>query len=570
MDKQGTAPASGSGSLWADRPWLQPVALITLLAGIAFGILVPVYTDEIAWRFHERAWLDGGFDIWLNDVCGPNMVARAPAFMMPVRWFSAAMNLLLADPLYVRLTGVILALALAGTFWRLVGLLEQDPARRKVLRACALALLATGYLPQLLVLSRPEQPLFLAVMGMALITLSADWRERSARSVWLASGAIVLLCLLGLSYHLKGVLYSVFALACLAMLAPGARHWLPRALGGVTIVAANLIAAPYWVNRFACPGSAVMALELEDQNLTAVIQNGNATLGLIAEQLLNSHIFAYTSVATLPQKPMSQWLPHHIFGPVEEFGSDLVTIIGWAVASLIAVRAVALAVRAQGWSALFQPRLALLLVMAGTTLVWGFSQVTKNSYEAMHILPAWIVVLLLAWTLPQAKSRPLTEHLGKLAVMLVAFAALSQVVVIVRMAPSLVAATEKSGTVILQDHSVSLADYDAVRRDIDRAMTRAGMAGPRRLHRLMIDDYTYLALQRHYLPLHALGVTGVWRGPIMDPAAYLVDRGSDGVVVACSSLWDDARAIASRSGEICALNKAQLITLAGGRPFQVR
>ena len=165
---------------------------------------------------------------------------------------------------------------------------------------------------------------------------------------------------------------------------------------GTTIVAANLIAAPYWVNRFACPGSAVMALELEDQNLTAVIQNGNATLGLIAEQLLNSHIFAYTSVATLPQKPMSQWLPHHIFGPVEEFGSDLVTIIGWAVASLIAVRAVALAVRAQGWSALFQPRLALLLVMAGTTLVWGFSQVTKNSYEAMHILPAWIVVLLLA------------------------------------------------------------------------------------------------------------------------------------------------------------------------------
>lgn len=556
--------------MWSDRPWLQPVALATLLAGIAFGMLVPIYTDEIAWRFHERAWLDGGFDVWLNDVCGPGSIARAPQFMMPVRWFSATMNQLLADPLYVRLTGVILALALVAGFWRLVGLLEQDRTRRRVLRACALALLATGYLPTMLVLSRPEQPLFLAVMGMVLVTLSGDWRARDARSVWLASGAIVLLCLLALSYHLKGVLYSVFALACLAMLVPGARHWLPRALGGVTIVVANLIAAPYWISRFACPDSAVMAKELEEQNLTTVIQNGNATLGLIGEQLLNSHIFAYTSVATLPVKPMSQWLPHHVFGPVEEFGSDLVTIIGWAVASLIAVRTVALAIRAQGWSALFQPRLALLLVMAGTTLVWGFSQVTKNSYEAMHILPAWIVVLLLAWTLPQQQSRPLTEHLGKLAVMLMAFAALSQVVVIVRMAPSLVAATEKSGTVRLQNYSLSLVDYDAVRQDIDRAMAQAGMAGPQRLHRLMIDDHTYLALQRHYLPLHALGVTGVWRGPVSDPAAYLVDRGSDGVVVACKNLWDEARAVASRSGEFCAVNKAQLATLAGGRPFQVR
>lgn len=570
MDRQGTAPASGSGALWADRPWLQPVALITLLAGIAFGMLVPVYTDEIAWRFHERAWLDGGFDIWLNDVCGPNMVARAPAFMMPVRWFSATMNQLLADPLYVRLTGVALALALVGAFWRLVGLLEQDPARRKVLRACALALLATGYLPQLLVLSRPEQPLFLAVMGMALITLSADWRERPARSVWLASGAIVLLCLLGLSYHLKGVLYSVFALACLAMLAPGARHWLPRALSGVILVAANLVAAPYWISRFACPGSEVMAQRLATQNLATVFENGNATPGVLLDQLLHAHIFAYTSVATLPERPMSHWLPHYIFGPVKVLGSDMATIVGWGCASLIAIRAVVLALRAGGWPALFQPRMALLLVLAGTTLVWGFSQITKNSYEAMHILPAWIVALLLAWTLPEPQSRPMPQHMGKLALLLVAFATLSQVVVITRMTPPLVAAAQKSGSVVLQPLSVSLADYGQVRRDIDRAMAQAGMDGPQRLNRLMIDDYTYLALQRHYLPLHALGVTGVWRGPVEDPAAYLVDRGSDGVVVACSALWDDARAIASRSGEICALNKAQLVTLAGGRPFRVR
>ncbi len=550
-----------------ERPWLAPAALLVLLAGLAFGLLVPVYTDEIAWRFHERAWLDGGLDVWLNDVCGPTSIARAPAFMMPVRWFSATMNLALADPLYIRLTGVALAVALVAAMWRLVGVLEPDRQRRRLLRACACALLATGYLPQLLVFSRPEQPLFLAVMGMALVTLSTDWRQRTKRAVWLASLAIVLLCLVALSYHLKGVLYSVFALACLAMLAPGLRDWLPRALGAGTILAANLVAAPYWTSRFACPGDAVMAAKLESQNLTSVIQNGNATAGLIIDQVLNAHIFSYASLGALAQRPMSGWMPIDVFSAGEAFASQALTFLTWGLATVLAVRAVVLAVRRGGWPALFEPRLALMLVMAGTTLVWGLSQVTKNSYEATHILPAWIVVLLLAWTLPQAESRPKAAQLGKLAFLLLAVAALSQVVVIVRMTGPLAEATHKPGRLPQQPYSVSLANYAGVRQDIARAMHGAGMDGPQRLNRPVIDDVTYLALQRHYLPLHALGVMGLWRGPIDDPAAYLVSRGSDGLVVSCASLWAEARAVASRSGEICAVNRAQLAVLAGGRAF---
>ncbi|MEO5708069.1 MAG: hypothetical protein ABIT10_05140 [Alteraurantiacibacter sp.] len=551
--------------------WLVNAALLVLLAGIAFGLLVPVYTDEIAWRFHERAWLDGGLDVWLNDICGPNSIARAPAFMLPVRWFSATMNMALADPLYIRLTGVALALALVAAMWRLVGLLEIDPARRRLLRACACGLLATGYLPQLLVFSRPEQPLFLAVMGMALITLTGDWRQRTARQVWLASLAIVLLSALALSYHLKGVLYAVFALACLAMLAPGTRHWLPRMLASGTIGAMTVVGAAYWSARFACPDNTVMAAKLEGQNLSAMLQNGHGSAALLVDQILNSHILTYAWQGAIHSTPMSAWLPAGVFSGFEAFASQLLTYVTWSLATVVAARAVFLALRHGGWAALFEPRMALLTTMVGITLVWGVSQITKNSYEATHMLPAWIMVLLLAWTLPAhpaRDTRPDPLVLKRLAVLLLVVAACSQALVIGRMTGPLLAAAHDPGRLENQPFSVSLADYASVRRDIARAMHDADMDGPARLNRPVIDDFTYLALQRHYLPLHALGVMGLWRGPIDDPAAYLVNRGSDGLVVSCASLWPAARAVASHAGEICAVNGAQLALLAGGRQFR--
>ena len=104
----------------------QWLALGGLLLSVLAGMLVPVYPDEIGWRFQERAWIDGGLDIGLNDNCGPNTIARAPWFMMPVRWYSATANRIFADPLFIRLEGVACALAWIALFWVLAGRLEND------------------------------------------------------------------------------------------------------------------------------------------------------------------------------------------------------------------------------------------------------------------------------------------------------------------------------------------------------------------------------------------------------------------------------------------------------------
>jgi len=132
---------------------------------------------------------------------------------------------------------------------------------------------------------------------------------------------------------------------------------------------------------------------------------------------------------------------------------------------------------------------------------------------------------------------------------------ISQAIVLYLVFPPLLAAAGVPGYLDRQPYSVSIAGYGQVRRDIDRAMRMSGIPVTRPLHRLLIDDVTYLALQKDTLPLHRLGVVGAWSDGIDDPVGYLRSRDSDGVVMGCRFLPPDMRAAASRSGQICAISR---------------
>jgi hypothetical protein len=144
----------------------------------------------------------------------------------------------------------------------------------------------------------------------------------------------------------------------------------------------------------------------------------------------------------------------------------------------------------------------------------------------------------------------------------VPFALVSQAFVLASTVPSLVKAARTPGYLAAQPFSVSIAGYDGTRRHIARAMAASGMPEGRRLNRLLIDDLTYLALQRSHMPLHRLGVLSVWNGGIKDPVAYLISRNSDGAVIGCHFLPPGMLAAAARSGPICALSRARLERLA--------
>src|SRR5690349_18380633 len=112
------------------RPAADVFALGVAVTAILLGFLVPLYTDEVGWRFQTRSAIDGGVDRSLTEHCGPNTVAVVPLFMRPLRSINATVNLALPDPIVIRLIGVASALLWIGLLWSLVGMIARTPHER--------------------------------------------------------------------------------------------------------------------------------------------------------------------------------------------------------------------------------------------------------------------------------------------------------------------------------------------------------------------------------------------------------------------------------------------------------
>lgn len=546
--------------------WLRRLATGGFLLSLAAGMLVPVYSDEIGWRFQERAWVDGGLDVMFSDICGPNTIARAPWFMMPVRMFSALANQALADPLFVRVAGVACALLWAALLWLLTVRLERDPARRSLLQALSFGLLGIGVLPYLLIWSRPEQPIILTMTLMILLAFATTSAADQRVLAWLKASAIVLLAGIAISYHLKGVLYAPVALVCLAVCAKGRATLVPRLAGIAVLLALSASAAHYWVGRFQCPADPILAAKLGSENIAAVFAGGSTPIDLLLKFAEGAHPWNYIWLTIPDNIPMSDWLPPELFPPATLPAIGLALTVLWIAVALVAMGALALYLLRNRINGFAEPRLLLALAILGCITVWGASQINRNVYEAAHVLPLLVIFVLMCFTLPLDGANWRERALPVLVKAVVPLALLSQAIVLGSTVVPLARAAQTPGYLAAQPFSVSIAGYGGVRRDIARAMALSGIPRDRRLNRLMIDDLTYFATQRSRLPLHRLGVIDIWNGSIEDPVRYLISRDSDGVVVGCHYLPANMRQAAARSGPICALSRAGLARLAFALP----
>lgn len=540
------------------------LALGAFVASLALAALLPVYTDEIVWRFHERAWLDGGYDVWMNDACGPNTIAQAPWFMMPVRWFSATLNLAFPAPLYVRLTGVACALLWLGLAWRIAGRAIADPQRRATVRTLTLALLGLGVTPYLMVLSRPEQPLILAVSAMVLMALAPT---RSTFRAWLRCAAIAALTLIALSYHPKGVLYAPVAAVCLVFCARGRNTLAARVTALVGSAALTLVAAQYWTHRFACPEDPELAARFAPMNLAGALDGGHGLAETLATRMLHATPFSYIKLAAPPASPISDWLPPERFALWEDWFFRFAMAGAWTVALLVTAAALWRSRLRKGHDPV---RRSFALVRVGPAatilaclLVWGFGQATKNMYEAAHVLPLLAVGLVLLSGVVTKEDAQIEGILPVVAAIMLAVTVASQLFVSIRLAPAFLAAAGQTGFVEEQPYSVSLsiAGQRQSERDIDRAMARVGIRADSSAFRLVVDEATYLSLQRTRLPLLSAGVFGGWKGSRQPWWSYLASRNSSGVVVDCRSLPAELSRAAVRYGTICALGRRELSRL---------
>jgi hypothetical protein len=550
----------------SDTGWrasTRRLALGGLVLSVLAGLLVPIYTDETGWRFQERAGIDGGLDLTWSDICGPNSIARAPWFMMPVRWFSAAANQALSDPLFVRLEGVGCALAWIALFWLLVQRLESRRAKRVELRTLAFSLLGLGLLPYVLVFSRPEQPLILVAVLALLLAFVRPPGANPALWAWLKAAGFVALAVVALSYHVKGTLYAGLAGACLLVSARGRGTVAPRIAGAAALTALTLAAAKYWVGRLSCPDDPQIAALYNSVSVASLMANGGHGAALAAKMLASADPLGFVGAAAPRSDPLSNWLPPGLFPRPIAVVLLAGMFVAWGAAVLLAVAALVRFAFSAKVRALAEPRFLPAVGLLGLVLVWGASQVNKNVYEAGHILPALAMLAVLAFTLPQAGA-VVPAYVTRLTKLVLPFALCSELAVAALTLPAMAEAARTPGYIRDQPYSFTAFGFAAVRRDIAAARAASGMPTNRRLERPMIDELTYMALQDSHLPLHRLGVLSLWNGGITDPVGYLRSRNSDGVIVGCHMLPPAMRAVASRSGEICAISRDGLARLAVG------
>ncbi len=193
------------------------------------------------------------------------------------------------------------------------------------------------------------------------------------------------------------------------------------------------------------------------------------------------------------------------------------------------------------------------IVLAGLLAVWGMSQVHRNDYEAMTVLPmlALFAVFSLAavpWQESQAKL------LGKFAAVVVAISIAGQIEVAARFAPVLWRTAASPGYIDAQPFSASAFHYSAIRSQILATARQCGIGAKGRAQHPLVDDVTYFAMMDSWQPFHRLGVLEEWQGTISDPVAYLRSRGSEGMIVGCRYLKSPWREQAKQNGEFCCIS----------------
>lgn len=537
------------------------VAVGGLVLSILFGSLLPIYTDELIWKYQRRAAIDG-VDLIYNDSCGLNTLARPPWFIMPLRYFSAVTNEVLATPILVRATGVACALVWAILFWQLIRQAETDVDRRHRIGALTFALLGLGVLPLLGVMSRPEQPLILATLLIVLIGL-ARWPSFGAASAaWLKTLLIVALAIVAQSYHMKGVPYTLVAITVLAVGVSGKGALLPRLLGIGLLLGSSLAAASYWIDRFKCPDDPVLAAMFARENIFSGYLHLHGPVESFRQLARGTNPLAYVDLAAPAELPMSFWLPGGRVSNAVHTAFSVVLRLSWLVALALAFVGLLRFAVQQRWSAFRDPRFAIAIALAIVVAAWGAVQLNRNVYEASHILPAMAMFIVLCLSLPSGPHDRLSACTRILGFAVVPIALVSQITVAFAYFKPLKNAASAPGYILNQPNSISLTGYGQIKKDIAAAMTASGMPTDRRLNRVLIDDLTYMALQDTYRPLHELGIFGMWNGSIKDPVAYLISRNSDGIVIGCHHLPQAIRDASAQSGQICAVSRGNLARLA--------
>ncbi|MBV1690758.1 hypothetical protein KRR38_24540 [Novosphingobium sp. G106] len=539
---------------------LGAAVLGVFVLAILSGIFQPIYTDEVGWRLQERAGFDG-VDKLLTEVCGPNTLARPPFWMMPARYYSALFNGLFAEPIYVRLSGILYALIFTATILMLIGRVARTAGDRISLSILALGLLSLGTMPILLVWSRPEQPIVLA-FASALLIAFGDWNkgeppapnlDTASRTAWLRSLAVLLLASVALSYHVKALFTVPIFLACIYFASRGRAAHIPRIVTALILVAITAWAAQYWIHRLECPNAPEVRAMFVGNNTGAALVGATGwsqISPLLAKAFENLSLFQYLGMPAPRTEPISSWLPAHRVSLHTSFSWFLVLVALWGIALSLSAFCLAGAPRRAWRQRRLDARVVFAALLIAGILGWSASQGFRNPYEAIFVVPMAVLAVILALATREegvpfgGAIQPFTVVVGLLGMGSVAIMAAIY-------GPVTLRSTGERGYLKEQPFSISAFGYAGLRRDMLAAARKCGIADPDAKYGLTLDDVTYFTFMKSRMPEHT---NGMFLGDMpVEPIGYLKSVKSEGIVASCKRLPPELQARAKREGQFCCI-----------------
>lgn len=539
--------------------FLSKAVIVSFVVSLGLGLLVPLYTDEVATKFVQARFLaEGGKLLSLFPQCTLGFVLDIPASWYPAAFIYSFIYSGLT-PIGIRLSGVALnAVWLSVSIWCFWLMIPVYQDRLRAIAASA-AILSFGVFPLTMVLARSEQWLVLLLTCYLLLALLAEglisWRS-GWRSVGLLAAFLLLTSLLSYS-HSKALFFIPFVMIS-ALLVFKKQN---KLLLGVAVVFAIFTAFQSY--QFAktvisCDDAPILSKILASQTtrLPLLAESPTAFLGEIVGNLtaaprkIVKHLVFQANY-------QSGWLP-----AFPEFSScSLLTLVNGSIRIVLYMTF---------WLAVLLPPLVFLVPgrqrpSAGTGLLFGSLWIGLvghlalfrewNFYGAALILP--LMCFLLAASFFQLFAyKTVCRVAGWLLAPLLVLSLSSFSILAFQVAPPLFGLVRStSDTLQGQPLSINAFAFEGARARIRELSATCGLQGDGS-SRLVVDDLTYFAFKDLHQPLHAVYLyEGGFGSDIGNRIRDFLGRmESDGVVSQCTYLSPLLLKDAVRDGNLCCIN----------------
>lgn len=536
--------------------------LFLIVLTVASGMLVPLYSDEIAIHISRSRFLvEGARVVNLLPQCTSSILSEIPLALYP----GAALYSLLysgQSGLALRALGVT-----GGIFWVVLVWVWARRQGQKCLpnglfQASLVSISALGVLPYVLVLVRPETAMALGLAAYCLLPLHA--RVDESRSVPCVLGIATVFALLTSCFfylHPKALFFVPFILASAWYTF---RRVSPKFNIPIFLILLWVIAQGVWYVRssVSCPDAPIV--EQAMKQMTLDLRLAFTDFAQFAHVVFRNLTLGWDSM--LRHLPVAEafesaWLP----GASQFFSSGLLSSFAKVLhlSGLLLIVAVSIAVPVQTFRYARIGQLGMNIVLPLMLWIALIAHTIVYNPESWHfytlglIIPVLTILIIFLFPARDVLSTPIRWLLSGISSWFLMLAIASIVMLLSAVFPALVqSATSVSSVMPGQPLSTPIYASRESQGAIKALARQCGIG--EHSEKLVLDGFSYLQFSDTRQPINILYISesGFGADVANRLPRFLNAIGSGGVVSRCDYLPQGLRMMAVSEGKMCCISSA--------------